>query len=67
MIQVPVAFCSTYREGGIWKIIVEHCPYCGQSHEHGGGAAARDVPLLGRRVAHCQTTGVTGEYELEEA
>lgn len=56
------------RESYSWVIIC--CPYCGQSHQHGGGPLSDDPKNhLGFRVSHCMPPfKVFGrQYELVEA
>ena len=48
-----------------WILTVAKCPYCGKSHEHGGGRVD-EPPALGFRVAHCFRRVAPGEYELVE-
>jgi hypothetical protein len=49
------------KADGIWDLVIEHCPYCGKRHTHGGGSGI--APSLGRRLSHCHNGG----YELKEA
>jgi len=35
------------RSDGVWDLVVEHCPFCGKRHLHGGGAGPE--PYFGYR------------------
>jgi hypothetical protein len=54
---------SQSRRDPIWILTILECPFCGRSHEHGGGVVG-EPPLLGPRVAHCFRPVAPGEYEL---
>jgi hypothetical protein len=54
---------SQSRRDPIWILTILECPFCGKSHEHGGGVVGLP-PLLGSRVAHCFRPTSPGEYEL---
>lgn len=64
LIKTPIAYAVPRRgRDGIWPLIVDRCPLCGQRHSHGGGNG--DAPVFGCRAAHCMTTGA-GSYRLVE-
>ena len=56
---------SQSRHDPIWVLTVARCPYCGRSHEHGGGSVD-GPPALGFRVPHCLTRPAPRAYELVE-
>ena len=45
----------------IWILTINTCPYCGKSHEHGGGGVD-EPPALGHRLSHCLNRSAS--YEL---
>ena len=52
----PLAVVTVERApDGIWDLTIEHCPYCGKRHRHGGGTGKH--PTLGHRVSHCFAGG----------
>jgi hypothetical protein len=38
--------------GTYWDLTLEHCPFCGETHHHGGGGDRSRI-LGGSRVPHC--------------
>lgn len=46
---------------GTWLLTVQ-CPYCGKTHEHGGGSG--ETPYLSGRGSHCYPMELQREYEL---
>ena len=51
-------------KNGYWQLNVQHCPFCGKRHSHGG--LNGDAPDLGPRVAPCAgaSTPHDARYEL---
>ncbi len=47
----PAVKAICVRRPEVWLLKIR-CPYCAQTHTHGGGSGAR--PYGGHRVAHCQ-------------
>jgi len=45
-----------------WVLTVVTCPFCGKSHQHGGGDLSHP-PLLSYRLSHC-VTQPSRDYEL---
>ena len=48
--QFVFASPTRLTEKSVWTLAVQ-CPFCGQTHKHGGGDGA--TPLFGHRAAHC--------------
>ena len=47
--------------------VIDHCPFCGKRHTHGGGAKKENPrDFLGWRVPHCDAN-VAAQYRLVEA
>lgn len=58
MIQAKVT--AKRARDGVWDLVVEHCPYCGKRHSHGGGNG--EQPFYGNRLSHCLNN--ERDYEL---
>lgn len=53
---MEAATARLMRGKSSWIWVVEHCPFCGKRHTHGGGALTDDPRKnLGARLAHCVT------------
>ncbi len=46
---------------GVWDLLVT-CPFCGDTHRHGGGSSAE--PVLGPRLSHCVSGELVRSYVL---
>lgn len=64
---VRVAVSDSELRNGIWLLYIR-CPYCGKTHQHGGGTEA-SPGLYGPRTPHCidEYCRFMPDYSLEPA
>lgn len=62
----PEAIVRLKAGRNVWLWIMDNCPYCGGSHQHGGGGLGEDPKrLLGHRITHCVSGEGCGYYLVE--
>lgn len=51
--DAPLAPVQFVTDRGVWTWRIVRCPYCTQSHDHGGERGGDPRAFLGGRIAHC--------------